>query len=90
MKTCGSGGVSPPFLTSTLHEGEWSALRSGRVIIGERVSGTHRIGGGVGPQSRSRRYGEEREREILPLLVIDSQASRPQPVTVPTELSGIS
>jgi hypothetical protein len=50
----GSGGIAPPFLTSALDGGEWSASRSGRFITRERpppLSGTHWIGGRVGPDS---------------------------------------
>jgi len=34
-------------LTSALDGGEWSALRTGRFIPGERAPGTHWIGGWV-------------------------------------------
>jgi hypothetical protein len=40
------------FLTSALAGGEWSASRAGRFIPGERASGTHWIGGRVGPRVR--------------------------------------
>jgi hypothetical protein len=38
------------FLTSALVGGEWSASRLCRFILGERASGTHWIGGWVGPK----------------------------------------
>jgi hypothetical protein len=38
---CWSGGIFPPFLTSTLDGGERSAQRSGRFTPGERASPTH-------------------------------------------------
>jgi hypothetical protein len=42
----GSGGIAPPFLTSALLEGEWSASRPGRFIPGEIAPpGTHWMGG---------------------------------------------
>jgi hypothetical protein len=44
-----SGGIAPPFLTSALDEGEWSASRSCRFTPGERALGTHYIGGWVDP-----------------------------------------
>jgi hypothetical protein len=31
MKPSESGGIAPPFLTSSLDEGEWSASRPGRL-----------------------------------------------------------
>jgi hypothetical protein len=31
----GSGGIAPPFLTSTLDGGEWSASRPGRFAAGK-------------------------------------------------------
>jgi hypothetical protein len=48
----------PPFLTSVLDGGEWSASRPGRFTSGERAPGTHWMEG-CEPQSRSLRYGEE-------------------------------
>jgi hypothetical protein len=46
-----SGCVDPPFLTSTLVGGEWSASRLDRFTSGERAPGTHWIGGWVGPRA---------------------------------------
>jgi hypothetical protein len=51
MKTWGSGGVAPPFLTSALYVGEWSCTRPSRFTPGERAPGTHWIGGWVGPRA---------------------------------------
>jgi hypothetical protein len=48
MKTRGSGGIAPPFLSSALDGGEWSASRPGRLTLGEKGPGTHRIEGCVG------------------------------------------
>jgi hypothetical protein len=45
----GSGGVAPPFSTSALYKGEWSASRPGRFTAEEIAPGTHWIGGWVGP-----------------------------------------
>jgi hypothetical protein len=56
MKTWGSGGIAPPFLTLALGGGEWSASRPG-----ERVPGTHWIGGCVG-----HRAGEEEKNVGMP------------------------
>jgi hypothetical protein len=47
----GSGDTVPPFLTSVLDGGEWSASRSGHFISGGRASGTHWVGGWVGPRA---------------------------------------
>ena len=38
-------------LNSALHKGDWSASRSGSFIPGERVRGTHWIGGWMGPRA---------------------------------------
>jgi hypothetical protein len=46
----GSGGIAPPFSTSTLDGGEWSASLPGCFTRGERALGTHRIRGWVGPR----------------------------------------
>jgi hypothetical protein len=51
MKTWGSGGIAPLFLTSALDEGEWFASRPCRFTPGERAPGTHWIGGCVGPRA---------------------------------------
>jgi hypothetical protein len=45
----GIRGIAPPFLTSALDGGEWSASRPGRFTVGEIAS-----------QSRSGRWGEEK------------------------------
>jgi hypothetical protein len=47
----GSGGVAPPFLTSALDGGEWSASRPARFTPGERAPGTHWITDWVGPRA---------------------------------------
>jgi hypothetical protein len=48
MKACGQVDLQIHiFLTSPLVGGEWSASRTGRFIPGERVPGTHWIGGWV-------------------------------------------
>jgi hypothetical protein len=51
MKTWGSEGIAPPFLTSALDGGERSVSRPVRVSPRERASGTHWIGGWVGPRT---------------------------------------
>jgi len=43
--SCGSEGVAPHIPIG----GEWSASRPGRLTIGERAAGTHRIGDWVCP-----------------------------------------
>jgi hypothetical protein len=56
-----SEGIAPPFLTSPLDEGEWSALHPYRFTPREIVPDTHWIGGWVGgPQSQSGHHGEEK------------------------------
>jgi hypothetical protein len=47
----GNGGIAPLTLTSALDGGEWSASRPGRFTPKERASGTHWIGGWVGPRA---------------------------------------
>jgi hypothetical protein len=69
----GCGGVAPPFLTSALVGGEWSASRPGRFASGERAPATHCIQGWV-----DLRRGEEK---ILDLCRIsNSDPSVVQPV----------
>jgi len=45
-----SGGITPRTLTSALDEVEWSASRLGRFTSLGKASGTHLVGGGVGPR----------------------------------------
>jgi hypothetical protein len=47
----GNRGIASPFLTLALVGVEWSALGSDPFTFGERVAGTHWIGGWVGPSS---------------------------------------
>jgi hypothetical protein len=52
MKTYGGVEIQlHAFLTLALYGGKWSASRPGRFTPGERVPGTHWIGGGVGPRA---------------------------------------
>jgi hypothetical protein len=51
MNIWGSGGIAPPFLTSALDGGEWSASSHCLFIPEERAPGTHWIGGWVGPRA---------------------------------------
>jgi hypothetical protein len=44
----GSGCIAPPFLTSALDRGEWSASRPSCFTPGEIAAGAHWIGGWVG------------------------------------------
>jgi hypothetical protein len=46
MMTWGSGGVAPPFLTSALDGGEWSASR-----LSDFTRHTHWVRGWVGPRA---------------------------------------
>jgi hypothetical protein len=46
-----SGGIAPPYLTSALDGGESSASRPGRFTSWKTPSGTHWIGGWVGPRA---------------------------------------
>jgi hypothetical protein len=46
-----SEGTAPPFLTSALDGGEWSASGPCRFTPGKGASSTHCIGGWVGPRA---------------------------------------
>jgi hypothetical protein len=50
MEECLNGGIAPPFLTSALHGGEWSASRFCRFNHRGRALGTYSIGGWVSPR----------------------------------------
>jgi hypothetical protein len=69
----GSGGIAPLFLTSVLDRDEWSVPRPGRLTPGKRASGTHWIGGKVGPRAG---LDAVQKRKGLSLEEIE-----PQPVT---------
>jgi hypothetical protein len=60
----GIGNITPPFLTSALDGGEWSASRRGRLIPVERSLGAYWKGGLGVSQSRSGRCGVEKN--VLP------------------------
>jgi hypothetical protein len=70
----GSGTVAPPFLTSALDGGEWSASRPCRFTPGERAPWYPLDRRLVGPQSCSGRCGEKTN---LELLGIESRLSSP-------------
>jgi hypothetical protein len=59
-----SEGIAPPFLTSALHGGEWSASRPGRFTPEQRAPGTHWIGGWVAPRTG---LDDVEKRNISPL-----------------------
>jgi hypothetical protein len=46
-----SGVIAPPFMTSVLDGGEWSASRPGPFTHGERAPDTQWIGSWVGPRT---------------------------------------
>jgi hypothetical protein len=47
----GGGRIAPPFLTSALDGGEWSASRPSRFTPRGNAPGTHWIGCWVGPRA---------------------------------------
>jgi hypothetical protein len=51
IKILESGGIAPPFMTSALDEGEWSASRLSRFNSGEISPGTPWIGCWMGPRA---------------------------------------
>jgi hypothetical protein len=78
MKTFGSGGTAPSFLTLALDGGEWLPSRTGRFTPEERALGTHWIRGWSG------RCGEEKN---LPLPAIEPRLSSPKPRLSPRKVS---
>jgi hypothetical protein len=69
-----SGDIAPPFLTSALDGGEWSASFPGRFTPGETAPGTHWTGGSVGP-----RTGLDAEKRKISLPRRESNTGRPAP-----------
>jgi hypothetical protein len=60
MKTYSGGGIAPPFLTSALDGGEWSASRPGRFTPGKQSPPPYLLGRRLsGPQGRFARWGEK-------------------------------
>jgi hypothetical protein len=82
----GYGGIAPPFLTSALDGGEWSASSLGRFTPKEIAVGIHWIRGRVGPRTG---LDAVKKRKTLSLLGIEPLPSSPWPVALPTELSGL-
>jgi hypothetical protein len=68
----GSGGIAPPFSTSSLYGGEWPVSCPGRFIPGEIVPGTHCIGRVVDPRAV---MDAVEKRKILPCR--ESNSGRP-------------
>jgi hypothetical protein len=81
-----SAGIAPPFLTSGLDGGLWSASRPGRFIPEERAHSTHYIGGWVGFRTGL----DDVERRKILLLPRFELRPLCHPVTVPTVLSRLS
>jgi hypothetical protein len=80
----GSGGIAPPFLTSTLDGGELSASHSRRFTSGKGLPYplSRRLGG---PHSRSGCC--EGANNFLPLLGIELSPSSPYPEAIPNDLN---
>jgi hypothetical protein len=64
--------TAPPFLTSALDGGEWSASRPDRFTSEERDPGTHWIGGWEGLRAG---LDAVKKRKILPLPGIEQGPS---------------
>jgi hypothetical protein len=77
------GGTSPPFLTSALDGGEWSASRPGRFYPREIALGTDWIGGWVGTKAG---LDAMEKMKVLSLPGIEPRPPSRQPVAMPTEL----
>jgi hypothetical protein len=56
-----SGGIAPPFFTSTLDRSEWPASRPGRFTPRETLPGTDWIGGWVDPRTGLGAVGKRTE-----------------------------
>jgi hypothetical protein len=70
----GLGNITPPFLTSILDEGEWSASTPGRFTPGEIVPIMHWIRGCLGPRAG---LDFMEKRNTSPLRGIEPQSSSP-------------
>jgi hypothetical protein len=81
--TLGSRGIAPSFLTSALDGSEWSASRPCRFTPEEEASGTHWIGGSVGP-----RFGLDAV-EMRKSCNVRSQTRTVQPVAIPILMEAV-
>jgi hypothetical protein len=79
----GSGGIAPPFLTSSLYGSELSSSCSVHFAPVERTPGTDLVGGWVGPRSG---LDPVKFRNILSFPGIEPRSTSPYPVAIPTEL----
>jgi hypothetical protein len=77
----GSGGIAPPFLTSALDGGEWSASRPGWCTPREKGAGTHWIGAGWAPEQVWTLWS--REKSLVPA---GNQTPAIQPIAILTEV----
>jgi hypothetical protein len=80
----GSGGIAPPYFTSILDGGEWSASRPFRFTPREIAPRAHWIGGWVGPRVD---LDAVEKGQILPLSRIKPRSSNIHLVAISTELS---
>jgi hypothetical protein len=83
----GSGSLAPPFLTSSLYGCEWLGLRPCRFIPGVIATGTHYMGGWMGP-----RTGLNTVEKIKCLVPAGNRtpAFQPHPVAIPISLKQIT
>jgi hypothetical protein len=70
MKTRGKGGTAPPFLTSALDEGEWSASRPGCFNPGEITPSTHWTGGWLDVVETNLEHFGFRTRAVQPVRLV--------------------
>jgi hypothetical protein len=70
-----SGGIAPPFLTSSVDIGVWSGSRPRRFTSVDRALETHCIGDCVGP-----RVGLDAMEKRKPLAPAENQTQVVQPV----------
>jgi hypothetical protein len=83
MKTYGSGGIAPLFLTSALGGGEWPASHTRCLTPGERAPSNNWFAGWV---SSIADVDAVEKRKILLLSGIESQLSSLKPFSIPAEL----
>jgi hypothetical protein len=80
----GSEGIVPPFWTSALGGGEWSASCTGYFTPGERSPGAHWLEGWVGPRTG---LDAVEKRKMLLLPGMEPWLSGSYPIAILTELS---
>jgi hypothetical protein len=83
----GSWGRAPPFFTSAVDGGEWSAPRPCRFTLGKTASSIHCVEAGWAPEPDRTFWRREKSLALAVNRTPFFRPPIPRPVTIPTELA---